>query len=139
MIKEAALLIAKELNLPNFRASNGWFRNLKAKQLLKSHEIQVDIKSSDFEASQEFQNSFYEIIKNYELNDVYNIDETGLFWKLLPDKTIVGKILKLKGVKKAKDRLTILFGSNMLAKKLEPLIIGKCKNPRGLENEKVLS
>ena len=38
MIKEAALLISKELNLPNFRASNGWFRNLKAKNLLKLHK-----------------------------------------------------------------------------------------------------
>jgi len=77
------------------------------------------------------------LIKNYELNDVYNIDETGLFWKLLQDKTNVGKILKPKGMKKAKDGLTILFRANMSAKKLEPLIIGKCKNPRGLNHEKV--
>ena len=75
MIKEAALLIAKELNLPNFRASNGWFRNLKAKNLLKLHKIQGDMKSSDFEATQE---------------------------------------LKPKGMKKAKDRLTILFGARLI-------------------------
>jgi len=110
----SCILIAKEMNLPNFRASNGWFRTFKAKNLLKLHKIQGNIKSSDFEAAQEFQNSFYEIIKNYELNDVYNIYETELFWKLLPDKTIVGKMLKPKGMKKVKDRLTILFGANML-------------------------
>ena len=36
--------------------------------------------------------------------------------KLLSDKTIVGKMLKPKAMKKAKDRLIILFRTNMLSK-----------------------
>ena len=70
MNNDAALLFANELNLLNFIASNGWLRNIQVKYLLKFYKIQGEIKSSDFEAAQEFQNSFYDIIKSDELNNV---------------------------------------------------------------------
>lgn len=31
------------------------------------------------------------ILKKYKEDDIYNVDEFGLFWKILPDKTFAFK------------------------------------------------
>ena len=44
---------------------------------------------------------------------VFNVDETGLCWKRMPDQSYISKEEKwLPGYKAAKDRLTLLFGGN---------------------------
>ena len=55
----------------------------------------------------------------YELRDVFNIDETGLNWKRTPDRTLATK--SYSGTKKSKDRITITLTSNADgSKKLKP-------------------
>ena len=41
-------------------------------------------------------------------NDIFNADESGLFFKLLPEKSLVLKGDSCHGGKRSKDRLTIL-------------------------------
>ena len=53
-----------------------------------------------------------------------NADETGLFYKLRPDRTLAFKGEKCSGGKKAKDRLTVLVGASMSGVKLPLLVIG---------------
>ena len=48
-----------------------------------------------------------EILKDYELKDIYNMDETGLFYRNTPSKTISRE--SVSGVKAAKTRITIGF------------------------------
>ena len=44
------------------------------------------------------------------------MDETGLYWKRMPDQSYISKEEKLMpGYKTAKDRPTLLFGGNALA------------------------
>lgn len=61
---------------------------------------------------------------------MYNAEETGLYWKLLPGKTYVSREEKTAlGRKKAKERITLLECSNATElHKLTPLVIGKAKN-----------
>uniref|UniRef100_A0A8C8RSI5 DDE-1 domain-containing protein n=1 Tax=Pelusios castaneus TaxID=367368 RepID=A0A8C8RSI5_9SAUR len=64
---------------------------------------------------------------------MYNCDETALFAKLLPDKTLALKYetQKTAGFKKIKDRVTLLFCMNKTgSQKLTPLLIGRFNNPR---------
>uniref|UniRef100_A0A8C8SRH6 DDE-1 domain-containing protein n=1 Tax=Pelusios castaneus TaxID=367368 RepID=A0A8C8SRH6_9SAUR len=64
---------------------------------------------------------------------MYNCDETALFAKLLPDKTLALKYetQKTAGFKKIKDRVTLLFCTNKTGShKLTPLLIGRFNNPR---------
>jgi len=42
------------------------------------------------------------------LDDVYNVDKTGLFWKALPDRTLASE--RLSGGKVAKEWLSAVFG-----------------------------
>ena len=71
------------------------------------------------------------ILKGYTPKDVFNADETGLFWHLLPDKTFSFKGDKCHGGKKSKERLSLLLCTNMDgSEKLPLLAIGKFAKPR---------
>ncbi|XP_054087866.1 jerky protein homolog-like [Zeugodacus cucurbitae] len=69
-------------------------------------------------------------------DQLYNADESGLFWKLLPEKTYVSSMEKrAPGVKSEKQRITFLCCSNATGShKLKLLVIGKVKNPRSFRN-----
>ncbi|SJK97310.1 uncharacterized protein ARMOST_00562 [Armillaria ostoyae] len=66
------------------------------------------------------------ICAEYELKDIYNMDETGLFYGMPPDCGLADK--KHSGVKGSKVHLTYAFTANADgSNKLEPFIIGKAK------------
>ena len=64
------------------------------------------------------------------------MDETGLYWKRMPDQSYINKEEKLMpGHKAEKDRLTLLFGGNASGyMKLKPLLVYHSQNPRALNN-----
>lgn len=76
------------------------------------------------------------ILKSYKANDMYNADETAIFYKLIPEKTIE---FKSKGGKRSKNRLIVMVCSNMSGTdKLPLLVIGKSARPRCFKNVKSL-
>ena len=78
-----------------------------------------------------------ELVKGYRLEDVWNMDEFGLFFKLFPDKGLIEKTKSKKGGKKSKVRLTAAFFVNAAGQKVdEPVIIWKSKKPRCFRNMK---
>ena len=67
------------------------------------------------------------------MEDVYNADETGLYWKLEPHKSLANG--PLTGLKKSKDRITVMLACNVIGThKLPPVFIYKYKNPRCIHN-----
>jgi hypothetical protein len=67
--------------------------------------------------------------KGYEPKNILNADETGLFYKAMPNKTMFYKNLACNNV--IKDRLSILICANMDgSKKFKALVVGKSENPR---------
>ena len=47
-----------------------------------------------------------ELLSGFASDDIWNIDETGLFWKALPDRGFGVKGSACKGGKKVKERFT---------------------------------
>ena len=79
------------------------------------------------------------LLQGYEPKNVFNADETGLFFKLLPDKTLEFKKEPWHGGKHSKDRITVLVGANADgSEKLPLLVIGKSKKPRCFKNVRSL-
>ena len=76
------------------------------------------------------------ILSNYELPDIYNADEFGLFFQTLPSLHL--KDEKCVGGKFSKVRLTGLAAANVNGEKLPMFIIGKSKSPRCFKNLKQL-
>lgn len=77
------------------------------------------------------------ILKQFPSENVFNSDETGLFWKLSPTNTLAFKDEKCHGGKRAKDRVTVFVGASMTGEKLPLLIIGKSESPRAFRNKHV--
>ena len=71
-----------------------------------------------------------DITEGYELKDIFNADETGLYFRTLPKKSMVKKGESCKGTKLAKDRVTVLCACSATGEKLKPLVIGHAENPR---------
>ena len=74
------------------------------------------------------------IMQEYELGNIFNVDETGLFWKLFPDRTLQFKGIDCKGGKRAKDRITVFVGASAMGEKLPLMVIGKSTKPRCFRN-----
>jgi len=71
----------------------------------------------------------------YPKEDVFNMDETGLFYRLTTDKTLSFKGEKCSGGKLSKERLSVALCANMSGtEKMEPIVIGKYEKPRCFKN-----
>lgn len=71
----------------------------------------------------------------YAAEDIYNMDETGLFFKCLPNRTLAFKGEKCHGGKQSKERITVIPMCNMTGThKLPLIVIGKSENPHGMKN-----
>ena len=71
-----------------------------------------------------------ELLAQFKPEDIYNADETGLFYKLQLDKSLNFEGEKCTGGKKAKERLTVLVCGSMAGEKLPLLVTGRSKSPR---------
>uniref|UniRef100_H3AP49 DDE-1 domain-containing protein n=1 Tax=Latimeria chalumnae TaxID=7897 RepID=H3AP49_LATCH len=79
------------------------------------------------------------LLKDYEPKNIYNTDGTGLFYKLLPNKTVAIKGENCHGRKHSKERITIMVAANLdSSDKLKLLVIGKSQKSRCFKNVKSL-
>ncbi|KAG0438188.1 Tigger transposable element-derived protein 6, partial [Dictyocoela muelleri] len=135
MIKEKARDIAKELYLgPDvLKFSDGWLSKFKKRHNISRKNMHGESASVNLD---DFKDDIAEIKKEialYDPNDVFNFDETCLFYRMEPDKTLATK--NVHGRKKSKERITIGLGVNSTgSEKITPLIIGKSAMPRALKN-----
>jgi hypothetical protein len=93
--------------------------------------------SADSDAARKFVEEFTKLIsdENLTAEQIYNADETRLFWRCLPRRTLAaGDEDKAFGVKGSKERLTVLACTNAAgAHKLKLTVIGKSARPRALK------
>jgi hypothetical protein len=80
-------------DLTDFKASEGWLDKFKKRHGIRYLSIAGEKLSSDNAAVEPFKQKFAETIEALDLvpEQIYNADESGLFWRLLPDKTLVHK------------------------------------------------
>ena len=90
---------------------------------------------TDMAAAWKFPEMLREIIDEgmYSPDQVFNVNETGLYWKRMPDRSYISKEEKLMpGYKAAKDRLTLFGGNASGDMKLKPLLVYHSENSRAL-------
>ena len=96
-------------------------------------------KSADLLAANEWiKTEWPKIIAEYSPQDIYNADETGLYFHAMPEHTYLFKNETAKGFKTSKERVTVLCCVNMIEEKQGLLVIGKSKNPRCFKGVKSL-
>uniref|UniRef100_A0A668TE05 HTH CENPB-type domain-containing protein n=1 Tax=Oreochromis aureus TaxID=47969 RepID=A0A668TE05_OREAU len=127
---------------PEFRASHGWFDRFKKRTGIHSVVRHGEAESSDQEAAEEFLKKFEELInqEGYIPQQIFNCDETGLFWKKMPRRTyITVEEKKMPGHKPMKDRLTLALCANASGdSKVKPLLVCHSENLRAFKQHKIL-
>ena len=123
-----------------FTASSGWLTRFKNRYGIKFKTICGEGGKVREEDCSNWNNVILpEILDTYSPDDIYNADETALFYKMLPHKTMAMRGDKCIGGKSSIDRLSILVASNSSGSdKLELLVIGKSVKPRCFKNVKNL-
>ncbi|XP_064109669.1 tigger transposable element-derived protein 1-like [Macrobrachium nipponense] len=110
----------------SFEASRGWFDNFKKRTGIHSIDRHGEAASADVKAAEEFMKTFAEFVEaeGYILQQIFNCDETGLFWKKMPRRTyITEEEMMMPGHKPMKDRLTLALCANASSDcKIKPLL-----------------
>ncbi|XP_022174248.1 tigger transposable element-derived protein 4-like [Myzus persicae] len=89
ILKEKANIFAKSLGYTNFKNSTGWLDKWKKRNNITLRKP-CSGNLSNFSISKDqlcfqWKNDILTIINEYSPNDIFNADETGIFYKCLPD------------------------------------------------------
>lgn len=74
----------------DFKASHGWLHRFKERHGIRQLKLQGEALSADSSALEPFKRKLHEFIETQQLtlHQLFNCDETGLFWRMLPNKTL---------------------------------------------------
>ena len=93
----------------DFEASNGWLEHFKKRFGLRQTRIVGEEWNVPITTIKAWMERLPENIQGYSADDIWNMDESGLLFKALPDAGLAKKIKKFKSGKKSKERLTVAF------------------------------
>lgn len=135
LVKAKAEEFAASLGIEGFKASSGWLRTFQKENDIVFKNICGESGSVNLEDAEEWKKLLKDMIADREERDIFNVDEAGLFYQCVPNKTLSFKNEKCSGGKNSKQRVTLLFGANMDgSEKLPLLMIGRYANPRCFKN-----
>ena len=132
-------LIPRGSNEKELQFSHGWVQNFKKRYNIKSYTRHGEDASAN--VSEEVLKRMEDIktlISQYRSCDIFNMDETGLFYRLEPNRTLATK--RLSGKKKQKERITVALTANADGSiMLPPLIINQYLKPRAFTSRHILN
>ena len=133
VLLQSAKRIGATMSLPtNFNYSHKWLWDWKRRHSVKQ-QLRHGEGDDANEAGVDIARTQVPIVLKDVLPDlIYNFDETGLFFRQLPTRSLDSAHSKgRKGKKLAKDRLTVgLFVNATGTDKFAPIVIGTAKKPR---------
>ena len=94
VLQEEALEIETKLkgsNLEDFKASNGWLEHFKKRFGLRQTRIVEQARDVPITTVKAWIEQLPKIIQAYSADNIWNMDESGLFFKALPDTGLARK------------------------------------------------
>ena len=127
MLKEEAMAIKERLqksDFDDFSSLDGW---------LKERRIVGEGRDVFTQTVTSWMERINELIEGYSLENIWNMDESGCFFKATEQRGLVEKGKHAKGGKKPK-RLNVAFFLNAARVKVgRPIVIWKSKLPRSFK------
>ncbi|XP_071086353.1 tigger transposable element-derived protein 6-like [Haliotis cracherodii] len=109
LLKTQAKVLGDKLGVEDFSYSTGWRHRFKLRHGIKMHKVHGESASVSLELVKEGRESLQEVLREYNPCDIFNCDETGLFYKIEPNSTL---------------------STVPVSEKLKPLVIHKYNMPR---------
>ncbi|KAG6610408.1 CENP-b protein 1 [Phytophthora cinnamomi] len=116
--------------------SAGWLGAFKKRHDFKHIRLHGEAASAASEVAGAFLARVQPKLDQYSPDDVFNFDESGLFYRRAPRDTVGVPDRAARGVKHDKARITVGLATNMTGSSmLEPLFIGHAKKPRAFKKK----
>lgn len=119
MLKVQGQILQTRLNtqLPphqqlSLKFSNGWMQKFKSRHSFAQHIAHGESGSVNQQTVDQELPLLKQVLQQYKPEDIFNADETGLFFSMPPTRTISTKAVH--GLKKNKTRITVLFACMQL-------------------------
>jgi hypothetical protein len=118
----------RDLLKPQF--SEGWLTRFKQRHSLRYYTFHGEA-ASVLSSIHEDIKPIRAIYDQYDLKDIYNMDETGLYWRRMPNRGLSKE--KIARQKRDKTRISIVVTINATGSDRLPLwLIGEAKTPYAL-------
>ncbi len=117
IVKAKSIASTLSISDSDFKASWQWlsrFRTCRGLEKMLLHGKGAEVDKNDLELLSALE-ELYSIIAQYDLENIYNMDKTGLFFCLLPRYSILmpnEDISSIRGKKKVKDRVSLIVCAN---------------------------
>ncbi|XP_064413043.1 tigger transposable element-derived protein 6-like [Latimeria chalumnae] len=129
MLLEKGRVLGERLGVQDFAYSKGCLANFKSRRGISHHRLHGEAASADMTAIMAGRAELQQALADYSPDDIYNFDETGLFYKLGPSGTLA--TAPVAGHKKSKERITVALFCNASGTNLrKPIVIARAKRPR---------
>jgi hypothetical protein len=100
--------LAKKLGYNNFKATDGWLSQWKCRFGIRFKKTHGEKDSADAVNAEQWKSiKLPNLLQICYADDIYNANETGLFYHGMPDVSLSYKRTTLSGSKKATDRVTV--------------------------------
>lgn len=112
----------------DFKLSHGWLEKFKSRHEVSCQNLQTESVDADAHGVGVAHAKLLAIIAAHSPDDVYNFDETGLYYRAPPSKTL--NVCGTRGMNE-KDRITLGLCANISGKeRLKMIFIHKSTRPR---------
>ena len=98
----------RKMGISGFAASNGWLESFKKQHNLHHMAIAGEDGDVKDETIESWNERVREITRGWKPEDVWKMDETGSFWRGLPETSLNEKGRRCNGGKQAKQYMGVL-------------------------------
>ena len=109
-LQEEAKKICKRIQIEDFQASAGWLAKFKLRYEISQKVLWGESNEVSAEVMEKFIEKFPEFAKGFKDEGIFNADECGLFFKEMPDRSLV---MKGDTSKRGKTFKTVFYCSSM--------------------------
>lgn len=131
LLRKRAEQLSVILGQDDFKCSEGWLNRFKSRHGISFKCMSGESASVDDTVVDDWKmQSLPAILAGFEPRDIFNADESGLFYKMRLGKAYGFSGDPCHGGKRSKERISVLFCCNMDGtEKSKLLLIGKSKRP----------
>jgi hypothetical protein len=98
MLQSKTKEIAQRLHIYNFQVINGWLESFRARHDINLRSVSGESAGVDLEAAEDWKSKLNQVVSEYPPENQCNADETGLFFRQMPRKSLgqKGENVKVK-------------------------------------------
>ncbi len=107
LLREKAAQVADALGIASFSASVGWQQKFTKRHQISSKELRGESADANLDRVREWKSTELQAeLEGFDERDIFNLDETALFYRALPSRSYVFAGDDARGGKMAKERIT---------------------------------